>query len=116
LTTVEDGLVFKANCEQQERARLTAAVPVLTPAGGSPGSGCLLPARCQPRWCRRAWPPACERRRDRAPTPRTGAQWSGRPGQRDQRDGRSEEHTSELQSRENLVCRLLLEKKNDAAT
>src|SRR5690606_39426108 len=26
---------------------------------------------------------------------------------------RSEEHTSELQSRENLVCRLLLEKKNE---
>src|SRR5690606_42118016 len=30
------------------------------------------------------------------------------PSRRD----RSEEHTSELQSRENLVCRLLLEKKN----
>src|SRR5690606_3063623 len=29
----------------------------------------------------------------------------------DERDARSEEHTSELQSRENLVCRLLLEKK-----
>src|SRR5690606_40041517 len=30
---------------------------------------------------------------------------------------RSEEHTSELQSRENLVCRLLLEKKkNDSST
>src|SRR5690606_41063544 len=28
---------------------------------------------------------------------------------------RSEEHTSELQSRENLVCRLLLEKKNKIA-
>src|SRR3712207_6946591 len=28
-----------------------------------------------------------------------------------QRDGRSEEHTSELQSRQYLVCRLLLEKK-----
>src|SRR5690606_41274889 len=27
-------------------------------------------------------------------------------------ESRSEEHTSELQSRENLVCRLLLEKKN----
>src|SRR5690606_39567086 len=27
---------------------------------------------------------------------------------------RSEEHTSELQSRENLVCRLLLEKKKEA--
>src|SRR5690606_40883479 len=29
---------------------------------------------------------------------------------------RSEEHTSELQSRENLVCRLLLEKKNKIKT
>src|SRR5690606_41282078 len=33
----------------------------------------------------------------------------GRMGSTD--EGRSEEHTSELQSRENLVCRLLLEKK-----
>src|SRR5436309_15698811 len=29
------------------------------------------------------------------------------------REARSEEHTSELQSRENLVCRLLLEKKKN---
>src|SRR5690606_41017274 len=29
---------------------------------------------------------------------------------------RSEEHTSELQSRENLVCRLLLEKKKSTST
>src|SRR5690606_41032890 len=29
---------------------------------------------------------------------------------------RSEEHTSELQSRENLVCRLLLEKKKEQRT
>ena len=28
-------------------------------------------------------------------------------------EDRSEEHTSELQSRENLVCRLLLEKKKE---
>src|SRR5690606_41287810 len=39
-----------------------------------------------------------------------------RPGGEDRQVGfrgsRSEEHTSELQSRENLVCRLLLEKKN----
>src|SRR5437016_10649275 len=35
------------------------------------------------------------------------------PGRRDRRDRhRSEEHTSELQSLTNLVCRLLLEKKN----
>src|SRR3712207_7156940 len=31
---------------------------------------------------------------------------------RSKRCGRSEEHTSELQSRQYLVCRLLLEKKN----
>src|SRR5258708_11314035 len=30
--------------------------------------------------------------------------------------GRSEEHTSELQSPDHLVCRLLLEKKNTAVT
>src|SRR5438270_8853280 len=30
--------------------------------------------------------------------------------------GRSEEHTSELQSQSNLVCRLLLEKKNKIST
>src|SRR3712207_8949553 len=33
-------------------------------------------------------------------------------GQAQAVDGRSEEHTSELQSRQYLVCRLLLEKKN----
>src|SRR2546430_11596212 len=31
------------------------------------------------------------------------------------RDARSEEHTSELQSQSNLVCRLLLEQKNTEA-
>src|SRR5690606_40046124 len=34
----------------------------------------------------------------------------------DRRVDRSEEHTSELQSRENVVCRLLLEKKNKHTT
>src|SRR3989442_11707810 len=33
---------------------------------------------------------------------------------RSEHDGRSEEHTSELQSRPHLVCRLLLEKKKGA--
>src|SRR3712207_7189134 len=37
-----------------------------------------------------------------------GHRWAGRKGHR----WRSEEHTSELQSRQYLVCRLLLEKKN----
>src|SRR2546422_7366489 len=35
---------------------------------------------------------------------------------RRERDGRSEEHTSELQSRLHLVCRLLLEKKTNKRT
>src|SRR5436190_11078587 len=34
----------------------------------------------------------------------------------DPRRGRSEEHTSELQSHSDLVCRLLLEKKKDATS
>src|SRR2546427_3277515 len=36
---------------------------------------------------------------------------SARPRRGSRRDSRSEEHTSELQSQSNLVCRLLLEKK-----
>src|SRR5690606_41982319 len=40
----------------------------------------------------------------------------GRGVRREQPDERSEEHTSELQSRENLVCRLLLVKKNHINT
>src|SRR5690606_28079556 len=40
-----------------------------------------------------------------------GAEYLLWPGARN--EDRSEEHTSELQSRENLVCRLLLEKKNN---
>src|SRR5690606_41968585 len=37
--------------------------------------------------------------------------WGRRPAPSGLQAARSEEHTSELQSRENLVCRLLLEKK-----
>src|SRR2546430_8698450 len=38
------------------------------------------------------------------------------PGDRDHGHVRSEEHTSELQSQSNLVCRLLLEKKKISLT
>src|SRR5690606_39919925 len=40
---------------------------------------------------------------------------AGQPARRIRQRERSEEHTSELQSRENLVCRLLLEKKKKTA-
>src|SRR2546422_1980796 len=39
----------------------------------------------------------------------------GSAGEAARRDPRSEEHTSELQSRLHLVCRLLLEKKKNSA-
>src|SRR5436309_11643661 len=64
------------------------ALPISSSAGGSAGrSSSVSPGT--PTWCRPTIPP-------RIPgSPRL----------------RSEEHTSELQSREKLVCRLLLEKK-----
>src|SRR5688572_32010075 len=45
--------------------------------------------------------------------PRAGR---GRDDRLRSREGRSEEHTSELQSQSNLVCRLLLEKKKKKKT
>src|SRR5690606_41618503 len=56
--------------------------------------------------------------RDRAlPEGGRGAEGRQSARQAERRDpfGRSEEHTSELQSREKLVCRLLLEKKKNQA-
>src|SRR5204862_1654629 len=43
-----------------------------------------------------------------------GMEWGGNPTDLlDEEGNRSEEHTSELQSRRDLVCRLLLEKKKN---
>src|SRR3982751_7132140 len=54
---------------------------------------------------------------DALPISAPGAERGARPaaprGRRAGRAGRSEEHTSELQSRSDIVCRLLLEKKNN---
>src|SRR5258707_8205235 len=51
----------------------------------------------------------------RSPSLLCGIAWllklSSRQGRQDRKESRSEEHTSELQSRQYLVCRLLLEKK-----
>src|SRR2546422_4631316 len=60
-------------------------------AAGAPRS--ITDARSR-TWSRKRWSPC-------RPTARTGA------------PGRSEEHTSELQSRLHLVCRLLLGKKKE---
>src|SRR2546430_9306835 len=47
---------------------------------------------------------------------RIGGHQSDGDGRRPRQRGRSEEHTSELQSQSNLVCRLLLEKKKKHAS
>src|SRR5690606_41026441 len=67
----------------------------------SPGDRCGGPGRARPR---ASAGPGRRRRRPVGAPPG--------PGQGVLRL-RSEEHTSELQSRENLVCRLLLEKKKN---
>src|SRR5207249_10769364 len=60
--------------------------------------------------------PAPGRARSRAARPgRSGREGRGR-GRAAGRGRRSEEHTSELQSRFDLVCRLLLEKKKNKLT
>src|SRR5690606_41833708 len=70
---------------------------------GSDGRGrrCRCAGAATSRWPRSRRPAARPRRRRRGCAPRAR---------------RSEEHTSELQSRENLVCRLLLEKKKKRTT
>src|SRR5438067_10705473 len=75
------------------RSVLEGTARTVAPSSGAaarPSRGC--PARCRPRRVR-----PCTARESYAPPAR--------------RPWRSEEHTSELQSRFDLVCRLLLEKK-----
>src|SRR5947209_11168692 len=69
-----------------------------------PISGSSPPARRMPRSPRARRRPTP--RATSAPTPDVRGTVQGTPRTR------SEEHTSELQSRQYLVCRLLLEKKN----
>src|SRR5437870_11240366 len=53
---------------------------------------------------------------EKCPMRTTSSSYTNRPMMIDGADSRSEEHTSELQSRGHLVCRLLLEKKNKKST
>src|SRR5438445_2944890 len=78
------------------------ALPICT---GGPLDG--MRARPGPPGSARRRPRSAGRPRSRTPSPSLPP---GSPAPR--RGSRSEEHTSELQSRQYLVCRLLLEKKN----
>src|SRR3712207_9085803 len=61
--------------------------------------------------CHRSRPPSRPSRR-----PSRRSRRPSRPPRPPSRPSRSEEHTSELQSRQYLVCRLLLEKKTQVST
>src|SRR2546429_9358195 len=76
---------------------LPDALPI-SPPKGDPDRPLHDRARARPRRDGHG----LSRRRPQAPPPSSG-------------EGRSEEHTSELQSRLHLACRLLLEKKNDTS-
>src|SRR5690606_41670458 len=76
---------------------LVPAVLVARP-GRAPALPRRLDQRRAPRGARRRGPRGSRRRRDRRGAPLGGL--------------RSEEHTTELQSRDNIVCRLLLDKRN----
>src|SRR5690554_7712660 len=85
--------------------------PSGTPAPMPPGNvGRLLPAipRCRPPWREQSTAAGCPHREPHARRP------ASRPCRNRGRQCRSEEHTSELQSRPHLVCRLLIEKKKNS--
>src|SRR5690606_34092280 len=67
-------------------------------------------------WRARCWKATTRTGRNWAPRTSKGTAPTWRVSRPDWSMKRSEEHTSELQSRENLVCRLLLEKKKNTLT
>src|SRR5690348_5434693 len=82
--------------------------PFLTPRSGAPGVA--------PPGVRQFWPGSALSHADaRLPVLLDGAD-SPHGGRQSWLSGRSEEHTSELQSPVHLVCRLLLEKKKKRST
>src|SRR5690606_42107383 len=78
----------------------------------APRAGRVRRVRVVDRWRGREWRRHRRPSRHNASVRPTGRRLAGAADHRPRLGGtRSEEHTSELQSRENLVCRLLLEKK-----
>src|SRR5207302_2706243 len=83
-------------------------------------STCYLAAAASSRtsiWFSRSWSTLRKTSDEPSPTVHSAKKKPAKCLDRSRRvrprsSSRSEEHTSELQSRENLVCRLLLEKKN----
>src|SRR5207249_12081959 len=106
--TPRPALAAAGSSESRRATMCTGSSPLHCAARGSP-----LPER----YIGSRWPCAPEEGGPRGPRPEARARRSRPAGARVQRAHsaiarrRSEEHTSELQSRFDLVCRLLLEKK-----
>src|SRR5690606_42019677 len=86
------------------------ALPIFGRKGNCLGRHGSLRSSSKSGQSRRPAEIACSPRASKTPPIKLETKLSG-PGSPEPSAGRSEEHTSELQSRENLVCRLLLEKK-----
>src|SRR5256885_12480283 len=72
----------------------------------------VIPKQAQPQLC----PCKCDRRGEKKQGAIRNPIWQAKLGHSGSLIARSEEHTSELQSPCNLVCRLLLEKKKQTMT
>src|SRR5690606_39277387 len=93
--------------------RMTSASAIAATVAGSGSKVCASPFAGTIEVTSACSPPtraAQSARIENEATTRSELPWAAAPRVR-VAHGRSEEHTSELQSRENLVCRLLLEKK-----
>src|SRR3712207_7803401 len=92
------------------RSTLFPYTTLFRSGGGGVASRAAAPHRVQARMARRLPELARQRRGTRARPLRPRRRAAAAAGRR------SEEHTSELQSRQYLVCRLLLEKKSNKAS
>src|SRR5690606_41446525 len=101
LTTTAPSLIYTISLHDA----LPSQLPAHPRRGSASPAGCRSPYGIRP-----------QRQRDvprRHARPYLGQRAGGIRRSVRRQSSRSEEHTSELQSRENLVCRLLLEKKHN---
>src|SRR6266496_6252385 len=105
LTTRESGFGRTPSCGTWAAPRAGSTAIRSSPIRSETGSSSLSSTAPSRTGSATSWPLADSRSRPRAATTRWNGPRSSRPHRR------SEEHTSELQSRRDLVCRLLLEKK-----
>src|SRR5690606_40996620 len=95
-----------ASLTPEDRLAVTDRAPARRPAGWAPAPPAVAPKGAAAAVWAAASSVTPAAGRPSAASPSAPGCWT-----RTSRLNRSEEHTSELQSRENLVCRLLLEKK-----